>query len=83
MSIMEPIEALLKLDNPLARFHAASHQIDEHRVMMSRLRTVRAQALLELRGTRSAAELAGELGVSRQQIHRLLREAIGSSYDAV
>lgn len=50
-------------------------------VLNSRVASTRARALVELRQSgRSAIEIAGILGVTRQQVHRLLREAIGKDY---
>lgn len=61
---------------PLDRVRAASARMDLHRAAMARLGAVRGEALLALRAEgRSAIELAEELGVSRQQVHRLMRDA--------
>lgn len=49
---------------------------------MHRLATIRAHALIELiEQGRTVTGLAGELGVTRQQVHRLIREARGSAYE--
>lgn len=78
---MDEFQNLLAIPNPLTRVQMASVAMDEHRRAMSRLATIRAQALLELRQQgNSAAEIARMLGISRQQVHRLLREAIGGDY---
>lgn len=76
----EPRE-LDKVDDPLLRCQMASAAIDRCRTKMSVLKIIRARALMELRGQgKSVVELAGLLGVTRQQVHRLLREAIGKDY---
>ena len=79
---MDEFQRLLALPDPLLRVEKASAAMDDHRRAMSRLAVIRAQALLELRQNgQSAAELAGVLGVTRQQVHRLLREASGRGYE--
>jgi DNA-directed RNA polymerase specialized sigma24 family protein len=79
---VDEVEILLRTDDPLARVQMASSSMDRHRVAIARLATIRGQALLELRARgHSAADLAGMLGVTRQQIHRLLREALGREAD--
>lgn len=76
----EPHE-LDKVKDPLLRCQMASAAIDRCRTRMGVLKIIRARALLELRAQgHSAIDLAGMLGVTRQQIHRLLREAIGRDY---
>jgi hypothetical protein len=76
----EPHE-LDKVEDPLLRCQIACAAIDRCRTRMSVLKITRARALLELRGRgHSAIELAAMLGVTRQQVHRLLREAIGQGY---
>lgn len=50
-------------------------------VNTSRVSIARARALVELRQSgKSAIEIAEILGVTRQQVHRLLRQAIGETY---
>lgn len=76
----EPRE-LDKVEDPLLRCQMASAAIDRCRTRMNVLKTIRARALLDLRNVGfSAIELAGMLGVTRQQVHRLLRDAIGEDY---
>ncbi|HTJ77227.1 MAG TPA: helix-turn-helix domain-containing protein [Acidimicrobiales bacterium] len=71
---MDEIASLQQCKDPLVRAQRAASMMHHHRVAMSRLAAVRAQALVELRQSgRSAAGLAEDLGVSRQQVHRLLR----------
>ncbi len=78
---MDDPRELDKLPDPLYRCQMASAAIDRCRTRMRVLRNVRARALLELRGQgNSVIELAGMLGVTRQQVHRLLRDAVGESY---
>lgn len=75
---MDEFQQLLSTPDLLARVQLASAAMDKHRVAMFRLANIRGQALLELRAQgRSAADLADQLGVTRQQVHRLLREATG------
>lgn len=78
---MDEIKTLLDEADPALRIQKASAAMDDHRRAMSRLATLRAQALLELRRNgHSAAEIARMLGVTRQQVHRILREALGRDY---
>lgn len=59
---------------------AILHQLG---VLTRRVSMGRGHALIELRQSgKSAIEIAGILGVSRQQVHRLLREAVGEKYVA-
>lgn len=75
---MDEFETLLKTEDPLERARMAASRIHEHRVAMSRLATIRAQALLELqRQGHTVVDVARILGITRQQVHRLLREARG------
>jgi excisionase family DNA binding protein len=68
-------ESLARL-TPLARAKAAAGLMDNHRHAMAALAAVRAGALRELRDQgMSVLDIADALGVSRQQVHRLLREA--------
>jgi excisionase family DNA binding protein len=60
---------------PLARAEAAATLMDQHRRAIADLAAVRAAALRELRDQgMSAINIAEALGISRQQVHRLLRE---------
>ena len=60
---------------PLARAEAAATLMDQHRRAMAELAAVRAAALRELRDQgMSAINIAEALAISRQQVHRLLRE---------
>jgi excisionase family DNA binding protein len=60
---------------PLARAKAAADLMDEHRHAIADLAAVRAAALRELRDQgMSAINISEALGISRQQVHRLLRE---------
>ena len=60
---------------PLARAKAAAVLMDEHRRAIADLAAVRASALRELRDQgMSAIAIADALEISRQQVHRLLRE---------
>ncbi len=60
---------------PLARAEAAATLMDQHRRAIADLAAVRAAALRELRDQgMSAINIAETLGISRQQVHRLLRE---------
>lgn len=53
-------------------------------VLTTRVSITRSRALVELRQSgKSAAEIAGILGVSRQQVHRLLRQAVGETYEPI
>ncbi len=54
--------------------------MDEHRRAIGRLAAIRGAALVELRRGQSVAWIADQLGVTRQQVHRLLREALGRVY---
>jgi DNA-directed RNA polymerase specialized sigma24 family protein len=75
---VDEIPRLLNVPDLVVRAQMASAAMDDHRRAMFRLAGVRGQALLELRRSgHSAAELARMLGVTRQQVHRLLREALG------
>lgn len=61
---------------PLARAKAAAALMDEHRQAMAALGAIRAGALRAMRDQgMSAIQIAEALEVSRQQVHRLLREA--------
>ena len=65
--------------HPLVRLQRLNSAIDDCRVGMSRLATERARALVELRQSgRSATEIAEDLGITRQQVYRLIREAEGT-----
>lgn len=75
------IAALLAIPDPLDRARMAGSAIDRLRTYMTRIKNIRGQALLEARRTRSATDLAAELGVGRQQLHRLLREAGGAGHE--
>jgi hypothetical protein len=68
------MEALLELP-PLERAEAAARLMDAYRSAISRIATLREQALVEARfdGV-SAAAIAHELGITRQQVHRLTGE---------
>lgn len=78
---MDDPRELDKVPDPLLRCQMASGAIDRCRVRMTVLKNVRARALLELRQQgNTAIELAAMLGVTRQQVHRLLRDAIGETY---
>ena len=67
---------------PLARAKAAAQLMDEHRQAIADLAAVRAAALRELRDQgMSAAHISEALGISRQQVHRLLREAGAEEHD--
>jgi signal transduction histidine kinase len=69
---------LHEIKDPLTRMQMAASAMDDHRAAINRLAIMRGQALQELRASgRTAAELADDLGVTRQQVHRLLREAEG------
>ncbi len=71
-AIDTPVDELLDLD-PVQRVQVCAELMDEHRDAISRLSEIRAQAVLEARSAgASSRELAEQLGVSRQQIHRLL-----------
>lgn len=60
---------------PLARAKAAAILMDEHRHAIADLAAIRASALRELRDQgMSAIAIADALEISRQQVHRLLRE---------
>ena len=60
---------------PLARAKAAAELMDEHRQAIADLAAIRAGALRELRDQgMSAINISEALGISRQQVHRLLRE---------
>ena len=60
---------------PLARAKAAAVLMDEHRRAIADLAVIRASALRELRDQgMSAIAIAEALEISRQQVHRLLRE---------
>ena len=60
---------------PLARAGAAATLMDQHRRAIAELAVVRAAALRELRDQgMSAINIAEALDISRQQVHRLLRE---------
>ena len=60
---------------PLARAEAAAALMDQHRRAIAELAAVRAAALRELRDQgMSAINIAEALDISRQQVHRLLRE---------
>jgi DNA-binding MarR family transcriptional regulator len=81
MDELRELAELNEIEDPLLRCQMASAAIDRYRARMSALRIVRARALMELRRQgHSAIQLAGMLGVTRQQVHRLLREAIGEGY---
>lgn len=61
---------------PLVRAKAAAALMDEHRRAIAELAAVRASALRELRDQgMSAMAIADVLEISRQQVHRLLRES--------
>ncbi len=60
---------------PLARAKAAAALMDDHRQAIAQLAALRSVALRELRDQgMSALDIAEALGISRQQVHRLLRE---------
>jgi excisionase family DNA binding protein len=60
---------------PLARAKAAAELMDEHRQAIADLAALRAAALRELRDQgMSAINISEALEISRQQVHRLLRE---------
>lgn len=72
------IDGLFK-DHPLVRLQKLNCAIDDCRLGMSRLSIERARALIDLRQSgRTAAEIAEDLGITRQQVHRLIREADGA-----
>lgn len=75
------IGQLLEVKDPAMRAQMAASAIDEQRLWMTRLAMIRAHALLELvDGGATVTGLAEQLGISRQQVHRLIREARGTAY---
>lgn len=71
---MEDERQLLETDDPLDRVRLATVYMDGHRAAIGRLATIRGETLRDLRASGySALELAAQLGVTRQQIYRLLR----------
>jgi hypothetical protein len=74
---VDEFQKLLGIPDLVVRAQMASAAMDDHRRAMFRLANIRGQALIELRRGHSVAELAGLLGVTRQQIYRLLRDATG------
>lgn len=75
MTAKSELTSLAKMA-PLARATEAAHLMDEHRNAISRLAAARAGALRELRDSGlSVINIAEALGISRQQVHRVLREA--------
>jgi DNA-directed RNA polymerase specialized sigma24 family protein len=59
---------------PLERLKAAGAAIEQARASMGALAKVRADAIEELRQDGwSLGRIARELGISRQQVHRLIR----------
>jgi DNA-binding MarR family transcriptional regulator len=67
--------------DPATRAQMASSLLHRLGVLTSRVSIARARALAELRRSgKSAIEIAGILGVTRQQVHRILRQAIGRDY---
>jgi DNA-directed RNA polymerase specialized sigma24 family protein len=59
---------------PAERLKAAGAAIEEARASMGKLAQIRAEAIAELRSEGwSLGRIAKELGVTRQQIHRLMR----------
>jgi DNA-binding MarR family transcriptional regulator len=78
--IDQELRQLEQLD-PATRAQMASSLLHRLGVLTSRVSITRARALAELRqGGKSAIEIAGILGVTRQQVHRILREALGRGY---
>lgn len=75
---MDEEEQLLRTDNLVDRIQKAATFIEGHRQAMSRLATIRGQALVELRRQGvQVKELAGVLGVTVQQIYRLAWDVEG------
>lgn len=75
------IKEVLEVKDPLTRAQMAMAAMEERRRDMFRLANIRGHALIELRQQgHSAIELAKMLGVTRQQVHRLLRDAVGEKY---
>jgi DNA-binding phage protein len=71
---MSDIEQLRRLD-PTKRYHAATQAMDAHRRALTDIAALRAQAVAELVATGSSvAEIAEQLGVTRQTLYRTLRE---------
>lgn len=67
--------------DPEARAQLLGATLHRLGVLTSRVSISRAKALVELRQSgKSAIEIAEILGVTRQQVHRLLRQAIGETY---
>lgn len=76
------LDRLAKLA-PGARAKAAAALMDQHRHAMARLAAVRVAALKELQEQGvSAANIAQALGITRQQVHTLLRRAAASEDDS-
>lgn len=68
------IDALAKLP-PLQRLTEAVALMNEHRAAIGRLARIRASAVRELTASgMSVAAVAKAVGVTRQEIYRLLRE---------
>lgn len=78
---VDEFQALLALPDLVFRIQQASRSMDEHRRAIGRLAAIRGAALLELRQGQSVIAIADQLGVTRQQVYRLLREALGDQYD--
>jgi len=67
-------ESLLALD-PIERAKHAAHLMDRHRSAISQLAMLRSEALVEARSAGSSAnDIAKQLMITRQQVHRLLGE---------
>lgn len=77
---MNEFEELHNTENLLLRIQRASQLMEEHRRAISRLAIIRGNAIAELRQGQSVQRIADQLGVTRQQVHRLLREALGRGY---
>lgn len=68
---------LERVDDRFTRVNMLASRIDQHRVAMSRLAIRRAYELQTLRMSHSVPEIAERLGITRQQVYRLIREADG------
>src|ERR1044072_9444142 len=77
---VDEFQELLETDNPVLRIQMASARMDRQRRAMAPLAGRRGHTLAELRQVQSVTWIADQLGVTRQQVYRLLREALGRDY---
>jgi hypothetical protein len=83
-SVDRYLRDLDRITDPGVRAQMASSMIHRLGVLTTRVATTRGQALIALRQQgHGATDIGRMIGTSRQQAHRLLRDAVGRDYEPV